>query len=166
MVRWSARIRSLLGWVPVIMLILAIQWAVGSGMAERGKAPEIQGIMTDGKPYPGLSSLPKPSLVYFWASWCGICRMMQTTLRDLAGDVPVITVAFQSGDRAMVSDYMRKSGFEVPTIVDEDGVLGQSYGIRGVPALFFLDREGNIRYATMGYTTSYGLRIRLWLAGR
>jgi len=110
--------------------------------------------------------LPKPTLIYFWASWCGICRMMQTTLVDIAGDVPVITVAFQSGDRATVSGYMSKNGFEVPTIVDEEGGLGQAYGIRGVPALFFLDRAGNIRYTSIGYTTSVGIRLRLWLASQ
>ena len=166
MSRLSAKARSWLGWIPVIMLILSVQWVTWRGMPQEGQAPELQGIMIDGQPYPGLSSLPKPALIYFWASWCGICRMMQTTLVDIAGDVPVITVAFQSGDRAAVSRYMSKNGFEVPTIVDEEGALGQSYGIRGVPALFFLDGTGNIRYASMGYTTWFGIRLRLWLASQ
>jgi thiol-disulfide isomerase/thioredoxin len=162
--RLSAKARSWLGWIPVIMLILTIQWVTGRGIPQEGQAPDLHGIMIDGQPYPGLSRLPKPALIYFWASWCGICRMMQTTLVDIAGDVPVITVAFQSGDRATVSGYMSKNGFEVPTIVDEEGALGQAYGIRGVPALFVLDRAGNIRYTSIGYTTSVGIRLRLWLA--
>jgi len=31
---------------------------------------------------------------------------------------------------------------------------------------FILDREGNIRFVERGYTSSLGLRIRLWLAAR
>ena len=166
MVRLSSKTRSLLGWIPVILLIVALQWFTGKDMPQGGKAPDLQGVMIDGHPYPGLYRLPKPALIYFWASWCGICRMMQSTVADIAGDVPVMTVAFQSGNRATVSEYMHKNGFEVPAIVDEDGTLGQAYGIRGVPALFFLDGAGHIRHVSMGYTTWIGIRLRLWLASR
>jgi peroxiredoxin len=74
-------------------------------------------------------------------------------------------VALQSGDAAEVQAYMDKEGFRVPVVLDEDGAIGKSYGIRGVPAVFILGPDGNIRFSTMGWTSELGLRFRLWLAG-
>ena len=90
---------------------------------------------------------------------------MQDTVRELAQDTPIITVAFQSGDAGEVREYLRKQGFEVPVVLDEDGAISKSWGLRGVPTAFILDREGKIRFASVGYTSAIGFRIRLWLAG-
>jgi thiol-disulfide isomerase/thioredoxin len=120
----------------------------------------------DGAQFSGLDALPKPAVIYFWASWCGICKAMQGTMAGLAAEIPVITVATQSGDRGEVANYQRHSHFSVPTILDEDGELARSYGLRGVPAFFIIGRDGEIRFATTGLTSAWGIRLRLWLAGQ
>ncbi|MDD1648903.1 MAG: protein disulfide oxidoreductase [Methylococcaceae bacterium] len=158
--------KSLLSWIAVLVMVFAIQLYASSGMIDGGKAPELQGLLVNGKPFARLDTLPKPALIYFWASWCGICRAMQSTVTELARDFPLITVATQSGDGANVREYMAVHQFEVQTLLDPEGGLGKTYGIRGVPALFIVDRLDNIRFATTGYTSALGLRLRLWLAGR
>jgi hypothetical protein len=84
----------------------------------------------------------------------------------IASDTPIITIAMQSGDPATVSEYMIRKQFDVPTLVDEDGTVAGAYRLRGVPAAFILGRDGNIRSATTGYTSEWGLRLRLWWANR
>jgi hypothetical protein len=91
---------------------------------------------------------------------------MQGTVAGLAAELPVITVATQSGGRAEVANYQQQSHFSVPTLLDEDGELARSYGLRGVPAFFILGRNGEIRFATTGLTSIWGLRLRLWLASQ
>lgn len=166
MARGSGWLKSILSWAVVLALVLAVQLRARSGLFDAGQAPEIRGEMVGGAAFAGLRTLPKPAVVYFWASWCGICKLMQGTLSELAKDVPMITVATQSGDRASVHAYMLARDFTVPAVPDEEGSLGQRYGVKGVPALFILDREGKIRFATTGYTSEIGVRLRLWLAGR
>jgi peroxiredoxin len=85
---------------------------------------------------------------------------------SVAGDTPVITVAMQSGDPAVVSEYMSHRQFDVPALVDQEGSVADAYGVRGVPATFVLGRDGNIQFATMGYTSELGMRLRLWWASR
>lgn len=156
--------KSLLTWIGLIVLFIGLQSFVNRDLAS-GAPPAIVGNTPEGQSFAGLESLSKPAVIYFWASWCGVCKSMQETVRAVAGDTPLVTVALQSGDAAEVKTYMDKEGFRVPVVLDEDGAIGKSYGIRGVPAVFVLGPDGAIRFATVGYTSELGLRFRLWLAG-
>ena len=42
--------------------------------------------------------------------------------------------------------------------------MARRYGVGGVPASFILDADGRIAFHERGYTTQWGLRLRLWLA--
>jgi thioredoxin-related protein len=49
-------------------------------------------------------------------------------------------------------------------INDRYGDIAKNYGVKAVPAVFFTDASGNIVFNSSGYTSEWGLRIRLWLA--
>lgn len=158
-------LKALSSWASLLAVVLAMQFYASRGMLDGGKAPGLRGTLVNGANFAGLDALPKPAVIYFWASWCGVCRVMQDTVRELGAEEPLITVATQSGDAASVRDYMTAHQLGMRTILDEDGSLGKVYGIRGVPALFIIDRDTKIRFATTGYTSGLGIRLRLWLAG-
>jgi alkyl hydroperoxide reductase subunit AhpC len=71
----------------------------------------------------------------------------------------------ESGTEAEVRDYLAEQGVDYPVVNDERGTLSRSYGVMAVPMSFVLDSDGVVRFATRGYTTGWGLRFRLWLAG-
>lgn len=91
---------------------------------------------------------------------------MQGSIARVAKDHRVISVALRSGSVTDIRGYMDAQGFKVPTLADETGMLGEAYGVRGVPALFFIGRNGRIRTATTGFTTEPGIRLRLWWLDR
>ncbi|MGZ8219029.1 protein disulfide oxidoreductase [Methylomagnum sp.] len=155
---------NLLTWTALLALFVGLQFFVNRNLAT-GIPPPIHGPMLDGREFAGIDSLPKPAVIYFWASWCGVCESMQGTVRGLAADTPILTVALQSGDGLEVGAYMKKQGFEVPAVLDPDGTIGKSYGVRGVPTLFIVGRDGTVKSSTAGYTSELGVRARLWLAG-
>ncbi|MEN8259207.1 MAG: protein disulfide oxidoreductase [Pseudomonadota bacterium] len=130
-----------------------------------GTPPPIEGPLLDGMPFSLADFRGRPGVVYFWASWCGICRAMQGTMNSVAGDFQIVSVALQSGDALEVRRHMTKEGITLPVILDETGKIGTRYGIRGVPALFVLGADSEIKFASAGYTSELGLRLRLWLAG-
>ncbi len=132
----------------------------------QGLAPPLNGVLLDGKSFVLPNKPTQPVLVYFWASWCPICRATQGSIDSLARAYPnVITVAMQSGNSGAVQQYMREQGVSFPVINDTDGQVSASWGVQAVPASFIIDTDGKIRYVEIGYTTGIGLRIRLWLAG-
>lgn len=130
-----------------------------------GTAPEIRSTTVDGKAFELSQFEGKPALIYFWASWCSICKAMRHSIDAIADDYPVITLALQSGDAAAVKRFMKTQRISVSVVPDPDGAIGRRYGIHGVPAAFVLGPDGTIRFASTGYTSELGLRMRLWLAG-
>ncbi len=103
--------------------------------------------------------------LYFWADWCPVCSAQQSNVAAIAADWPLLSVAMQSGDAKAVSKVLAQRELGWPTAVDEDGRIAASYGLHGVPAFVVIDRNGHIRSASIGYTTTWGMRLRLWWAG-
>jgi len=157
--------RRLFTWLAVIVLFVCAQLFVNRGLVSGAPPTALQGRTLDGRAFELAQFHGKPSVIYFWASWCPVCKTMQGTVQAVAKDHPVISLALQSGGEAEVRRYMNDQGFNPETLLDEDGAIGKRFGLRGVPALFILGPEGNIRFATAGYTSEVGLRLRLWLAG-
>jgi len=159
--RWLRRVGEA---VVVLLLILGVRAWQQSGVAS-GPAPALTGVLLDGKPVALAAFAGRPVLVHFWATWCPICRAEQGSIDALARDAPVITVAMQSGSREEVVQHLRKEMLSFPVLNDPDGVMAAQWGVRAVPASFIVDGAGQIRYVEVGYTTGFGLRLRLWLAG-
>jgi thiol-disulfide isomerase/thioredoxin len=158
--------RRWLRWLRDILLLLlvfaAVQWWQGRDLV-RGAAPPLNGLLLDRTPWQ-LESAEGPQLVHFWASWCPICRLEQDSIASVAADWPVITVATTSGTPDEVAAYLSEHGLSMPVLMDEGGHIAAQWGVDGVPATFVVDADGNIRHAAMGYSTEWGLRLRLWLA--
>jgi peroxiredoxin len=155
-------------WGVDIALIFAVVFAVHLWQTRNlpvGTAPELQGNMLSGE----IKSLEDfrgtPVLVHFWATWCPICRTEEGSIDSLAEDYSLLTVATGSGTAAEIRKYMIENELGFPVMMDEDGLLGTAWGVRGVPSSFIIDADGQIRYVSVGYSTELGLRFRMWLAG-
>jgi thioredoxin 1 len=72
----------------------------------------------------------QPVLVYFWATWCGPCKLMAPTVN---------TAANQYGDRLKI----------VKMEVDPNPITVKQYQVEGVPA-FRLVKDGQLLGATEG----------------
>lgn len=102
--------------------------------------------------------------LHFWAEWCPICQLEEGSISSVQADWPVLTVAMRSGDGGKVAQVLKRRSLPWLTAVDADGRLSARYGLKAVPTFIVLDAQGNIRHAAVGYTTEFGMRLRLWLA--
>jgi thiol-disulfide isomerase/thioredoxin len=151
--------------VYALVFVLAMQ--LGQLWVQRdvviGEAPPIEAIDINGQPVSLQDYHGKPLLVYFWATWCPICRLEHDAISSLAEDYAVVSIALQSGSATEVASHMKEYEAVYRVINDPDGELGARYGIRGVPTSFILDSNGNIRSTLSGFTTGLSLRLRMWL---
>ena len=160
--RWLTWIRDL---AMVFIVVLLIQWWQ-TGTLASGPAPPLAGLMLSGETLDLNDLRGKPVLVHFWATWCPICRTEDGSIHDLAQNYQVLGIATNSGDAQEIRQYLDENKLDFPVMLDESGVLGSRWGVKGVPSSFVIDSSGEIRSVAVGYTTEIGLRIRLWLAGR
>ncbi len=129
-----------------------------------GVAPAINSRDLAGKVVSLSDYQDGPVLVHFWASWCPVCELSHGAISSVDEGWPVLSVAMQSGSDAEVATYMAENDLTWHTIGDEAGLLATKFGVQGVPVSFVIDPEGNIDFREMGYSTSWGLRFRLWLS--
>jgi len=153
-----------------ILLIISIVFGVRAWQQKdvvKGEAPSFQSVMLNGETVNLQDYRGKPFLLHFWASWCHICKLEEGSITKIEKDWPMLSVAYQSGDKAEVQKHMQERGLEGwPTIIDKDNRLGDLFGVTGVPTSYIIDGKGNIRFAELGLTSSWGLRARLWWAER
>ena len=159
-------------WAIEIAIFVAVFFAIQAWMARdvpAGAAPDFATVGADGRALSlaeWRAAHPGEAVgVYFWADWCPICTAQQGTIDGVQADYPVLTVAMQSGDAAAVNKVLAERGLDWTTAIDTDGRIAQAYGLRGVPAFVIVDPAGQIRSVSLGYTTGWGLRARLWWAG-
>ena len=106
----------------------------------------------------------KPLLLHFWASWCPVCKLEQGSIDSISKNHNVISIAMQSGDEAELKAYMHTEKLNFPVIADNAGHISTRFGVKAVPVSYVLNSKGKIVFIESGFTSSWGLQLRLWLA--
>ena len=105
----------------------------------------------------------KPVLVHFWAVWCPICKIEAPNIQTMSENFEVITIAVKSGSDEKIQEYLNNQNLDFKFINDEDGYLAQKYGISVYPTTIIYDKNRDVVFSDVGYTSTWGLWLRmLW----
>lgn len=137
------------------------------------QAPDFSLPLLDGSGRSGARALRgQVAVLTFWASWCAACRSEADGLRQLSAAYRARGVRFLGVDHRDRSGPARAFAaahdLGYPSVVDHSGDLLAAYGAVGMPSTFVIDRQGQIRYMTVGVVDTAALRRGLdrILAGR
>ena len=164
--------------VPILGLLAILAWASATSGPARGGlavndsvvelnvggelAPEFELALTGGGELGGSDLLGQVVMLDFWASWCPPCRDEAPVLAQVYAEYSgrgVEFVGFNLWDNAGDAEiFLQQQGHEYPNGIDHDGRIAISYGVRGIPEKFFLDREGRIARKFSGPMTADLLR--------
>jgi peroxiredoxin len=93
-------------------------------------------------------------LLRFWANWCPYCKFEMPRIdrfyqlfRNQGFEVIAVNVGDSVG---IVEAFTAEMNLHFPMILDPEGKLAQSYGVKGIPTNFLLDRQGMIREIIVG----------------
>lgn len=145
--------------------------AADAGEVEVGRpAPDFTLETADGKRFRLSEARGKVVVVNFWATWCAPCREempgFQAASLDHATDVLFVGVNTTSVDnRAEAIEFAKRLGITFPIVFDERGTTQQTYGVRGLPATFFIGPDGVTKAKTLGPVLKDRLREQLQVAG-
>ena len=92
------------------------------------------------------------TLVCFFASWCGPCHMNHNFIKDLAEQSVVRLVGINLRDNPFQAQlWLSQNGNPYSAIGrDEDGIVAQACGDKGIPTMFLVDKKGMIRHSFLG----------------
>lgn len=117
-------------------------------------APDFSATTVDGNPV-RLSEL-KGSVVWltFGASWCQPCRAENPDIKasyEAFRDRGVVVVqVYITESAATVAEYAGRLGLAYVKVADTDDSIATNYRILGIPAHFFIDRDGVLRQLRVG----------------
>ena len=155
-------------WIIELLVVVGIIWGIRAWQQQsliEGVAPEFQQKTLDGEIISLSNYRGKPVMVHFWATWCSICAMEQGGISSVVQHWPVVTIVYDAASETDVRQYMEKQSIKHwKAIHDPQGELAKLYGVSALPTTFVLDSKGQIRFHEVGFSSSWGLRARLWLA--
>jgi thiol-disulfide isomerase/thioredoxin len=148
-------------------LIAIVVLSGTSGRSGSGRpAPQLPtGVLVP--PMVTLASLRgEPAAINFWASWCAPCQKEAPDLehvgRLLRGRARLVGVNWEDGTNAAHS-YVDQYHLTFPNLIDPDGVVGNAYGLHGLPTTFILDSQGKITDVLPGPQSAESLMRALHL---
>jgi len=111
--------------------------------------------MLNGGNYTLSQSRGKITIINFWASWCGPCKMeaphLQEVYEEYSDRVEIIAVNIMSKDkREDASAFAKQYGFTFPVLLDETGDISTMYGAFAIPTTIFLNEKGEIIHEYAG----------------
>jgi thiol-disulfide isomerase/thioredoxin len=117
---------------------------------------------------PPVSSVGRPALVVFWASWCEPCVREAHALERFSlsrlGRGHVIGVDW-SDTLSAARSFIRRFSWTFANVRDAEGRVGSSYHLPGLPTSFVLDASGRIRGELRGPQDERSLRRALAAVG-
>jgi thiol-disulfide isomerase/thioredoxin len=93
-------------------------------------------------------------MVDFWGTWCPPCRTAMPKLAELNDEYAdqgfaLIGIACQD-TKKKVQAYAKKNDIKL-SLPLSDGQVQKRYSVSGYPSSFLVDKQGNVRYAYIGF---------------
>ena len=106
----------------------------------------------------------KPTLVHFWAIWCPTCKVEASNIQSISNNYNVLTVAVKSGTNNEINIWLNENDYDFNVVNDSTGLISSNFNIAAFPTTLIYDKNRNVVFSDVGYTSTWGLMLRMWWA--
>ena len=106
----------------------------------------------------------KPLLIHFWATWCPTCKLEATNIERISKHYEVLTIAVNSGSDKELKEYLDERNLNFRVLNDKENYFAKTFAISAYPTTLIYDKEQKMLFSEVGYTSTFGLWLRMWWA--
>ncbi|EQA53746.1 TlpA family protein disulfide reductase [Leptospira kmetyi] len=112
-------------------------------------------------------STNKIEVVYFWATWCGVCStnlpLVKWYSERLENSSRFSFVSVEEGENLVeLERYIREKNLNFK-VVPANQLFLQEWKVNAYPSFVILDRNGTIRFADSGMMNPISFFLRIWI---
>ena len=137
----------------ILLLVLVACGGIPEGPQEGQRAPSFTAARMDGGTITLDDYRGKPTVLVFWASWCGPCRKEAPDVVRVAKSYGnrVNLVGINAGESVDVAKRAAPQlGITWPVVLDPKGKIQSQYEVTGIPLVMILDADGRVRHRNNG----------------
>ena len=127
------------------------------GIEEGNKAPNFELPTLDGKKVKLSDMKGKKVILNLWATWCPPCKAemphMQEFYQSQKGknvEILAVNLTTAEKDASTIKPFVQEYGLSFPVLLDNDGLIGDTYQAFTIPTSYIIDTKGNIRKRVVG----------------
>ncbi len=126
-------------------------------------APAFNLPTVSGKTFSNEMLIGKPTVLFFWAPWCSVCKVSMPNLQSFYElnfeNVNVISIALDYQSKQEVIELIAQKSLTFPTLYG-NSATSLDYKIKGFPTYYVIDRQGQVHAKSMGYSSEIGIKAR------
>ena len=152
-------LKELIVTLIIVTIIASVLSYIRAPKVE-GSAPSLKGLSINNEPI-DLKALHKPFILHFWATWCPVCKMEADNIDRLSDNFEVISVAVKSGTNEEIKTFLDKHNYHYKVINDASSTFASFMKVEAFPTTFFYNAKGELVLTEVGYTSTFGLYMRM-----
>jgi peroxiredoxin len=136
--------------------------------AQNRPAPHFALLDLDGNEVSIKDFYGKVVVLNLWATWCGPCIRELEEFKEAWAkyknlpDIEFVAVSIDS-DRTKVPPFVEKNDYRFRILLSDGRIEKDYVGGEGIPQLYIIDREGNIRFHKRGFAPEHFLEYLDWM---
>ena len=98
----------------------------------------------------------KTVLVFFWASWCSVCKKIMPDIQTVyeeyktkGFEVLAINTTNQDSLKSALETF-KSNAYDFQLLIDNDGSVSESYQVYALPTAFLIGADGHIQDVSIG----------------
>ena len=151
----------------VLMLAIFSGVLYYNGLPPKNAPPfsQVQAFRLESLSGPRIDSLNmhKPTVLVFWATWCGPCKVELSRIQRLVANGTIArdsVVGVDVGeDKTLVAQAVSERGYTFDVGLDSSRGLANQYKVNVTPTILFRNADGTIAWRTAGISPTLELRI-------
>ena len=111
----------------------------------------------------------KKVVISYWASWCGPCKVELPELKRFYekyhkddSEFEILAISIDD-DRESAESFANKAKLPFPILLDLNHEAADAYSVEAIPAMFIVDKQGVVSYATTGLEQSMEVQLAMKL---